>query len=271
MCDVLDVSRSGYYKWLKNRDSERKQARKALVGRIQQIFNENRKAYGSPRIHQVLRREGNPVNLKVVEKLMREHKITPVRRRKFKITTDSKHDYPVAENKLQRDFTAAKPNDVWVTDITYIDTKQGWLYLAVFIDLYSRKVVGASMSERMTAKLVVDAFEMGVARRGGIWPKIVHSDRGSQYASDVFRALLDHPDCVQSMSRKGDCWDNAVAESFFKTLKAELVYRETYETREQAQLSIFEYIEIFYNRNRLNSVIGYLTPEEKELKDKKVA
>jgi len=211
------------------------------------------------------------VNRKVVEKLMRQNNITPARRRKYKSTTDSRHQYPVAENTVNRKFTVDKPNEVWVSDITYIETQQGWLYLAVFIDLYSRMVVGWSMAERMTAQLVVDAFEMGLARRGGEWPKIVHSDRGSQYASDLFRELIAHPDCNQSMSRKGNCWDNAVAESFFKTLKVELVYRETFETRTDGQLRIFDYIEIFYNRKRLNSAIGYLTPEEIELKDKKAA
>lgn len=201
---------------------------------------------------------------------MREHGIRPRRKRKYQLTTDSRHKLPIAKNVLNRRFSTARPDQVWVSDITYIDTQEGWLYLAVFIDLYSRKVVGWSMSDTMTADLVASAYEMGVKGRGIKCPEIVHSDRGSQYASEQFREMLATV-CKQSMSRKGNCWDNAVAESFFGSLKSELIYHHTFKTREAAQLSIFEYIEIFYNKQRLHSTLGYLTPEEFDLKGKKVA
>jgi putative transposase len=246
-------------------------ARLALLQLIMTIFVESRNTYGSRRVHAELRREGHFINHKVVEKLMSHNRIAPVRRRKFKNTTDSRHKMPVSENVLQRNFEASAPNEAWVSDITYIETTQGWLYLAVFIDLHSRMVVGHSISESMTAQLVVDAFNMGLAKRGGVFPKVVHSDRGSQYASEFFRDVLKkQPGCKQSMSRKGNCWDNAVSESFFKTLKVECLYRNKLMTRKACQLTVFEYIEIFYNRQRLNSVIGYKTPEEIELKGKKV-
>jgi putative transposase len=205
-----------------------------------------------------------------VEKLMRENGIRPKRKRKFKATTDSKHDLPIAPNVLSREFTVEEPDEVWVSDITYVETAQGWLYLCVFIDLYSRAIVGWSMSSSMTADFVANAFKMGVSRRGRA-PIVVHSDRGSQYASELFRSLIALYDCIQSMSRRGNCWDNAVAESFFGTLKQELIHRNHYTSRIQATMSIFEYIEVFYNKRRLHSVLGFLTPEEKELGSKKVA
>jgi transposase InsO family protein len=201
---------------------------------------------------------------------MQKNEIRAMRKRKFKSTTDSKHNLPIAPNILERNFTTSEPDEAWVSDITYVETAEGWLYLAVFIDLYSRMVVGWSMSENMTADLVVDAFQMGIARRGRA-PIIAHSDRGSQYASSAFRAELEEHDCIQSMSRKGNCWDNAVAESFFGSLKSELVYRTKFDTRKDAQLSLFEYIEIFYNKRRLHSALGYMTPEQKAQKGKKVA
>jgi transposase InsO family protein len=269
MCEMLEVSRSGYYKWLKRGVSEREQKRKLLLVQIKDVFERSKRTYGSPRVHEQLKREGYQSNRKTVEKLMREHGIQPRRRRKFKSTTDSNHKLPVMENILERRFVATEPNQAWVSDITYIDTQEGWLYLAVFIDLYSRMVVGWSMCERMTADLVVNAFRMGAARRGVVAPRIVHSDRGSQYASEAFRAELT--ECLQSMSRKGNCWDNAPAESFFGTLKSELIYRNTFKTRKEAELSIFEFIEIFYNKQRLHSSLQYLTPEEFEQKGEKVA
>ena len=209
------------------------------------------------------------MNRKVVEKLMHQNDIQPKRKRRFKSTTDSKHSLPVSKNELQRAFAVDKPNKVWVGDITYIDTREGWLYLATFIDLYSRKVVGWSMNERMTADLVLSAFQMASDRQGVVAPELVHSDRGSQYASEAFRNRLKK--CKQSMSRKGNCWDNAVAESFFGALKSELVYRQPFETRKEAEVSIFDYIEIFYNRTRLHSTLGYVSPAEFEEKDKKAA
>jgi putative transposase len=209
------------------------------------------------------------VNKKVVEKLMNKNGIQPRRKRKFKSTTDSKHSLPVAENVLKRQFAAAKPNDAWVGDITYIETAEGWLYLAVWIDLYSRKVVGWSTSDRMTADLVIEAFEMATLRRAIAAPKLVHSDRGTQYASEAFRNRAKK--CKQSMSRKGSCWDNAVAESFFGALKSELIHRETYKSREEASMRVFDYIEIFYNRKRLHSTLGYVSPCEFEEKGKTAA
>ena len=199
---------------------------------------------------------------------MRMNEIKPRRGRKHQCTTDSKHNLPIAENLLEQNFEVQEPDEVWVSDITYIQTSQGWLYLCVFIDLFTRAVVGWSMSDRMKKELVVGAFEMGMANRHRA-PIVVHSDRGSQYASDLFRGELERFGCLQSMSRKGNCWDNAVAESFFGTLKQELIYREKYDSRIRATISIFEYIEVFYNKKRLHSALGYLTPEEKGLKGEK--
>lgn len=199
---------------------------------------------------------------------MREHEITPRLKRKFRTTTDSNHNLPIAPNVLDRDFVAEEADEVWVSDITYIPTGQGWLYLCVFIDLFSRMVVGWSVSPDMKAEFVVDAFQMGVGRRGRA-PIVVHSDRGSQYASELFRNELESHDCIQSMSRRANCWDNAVAESYFATLKTELIFRQTYKSRIEASTAIFEYIEIFYNKRRRHSALGYLTPEEKGQKGQK--
>lgn len=234
------------------------------------IFEDSRETYGCPRIYKALRKAGYECGYNTVERLMRDNEIQPKRRRKFKSTTDSNHAFPIAPNVLDREFTVEEPDEVWVTDITYVDTAQGWLYLCVFIDLYSRMIVGWSMSSSMTAKLAVDAFQMGVGRCGRA-PLLVHSDRGCQFASEAFRAELAQYDCIQSMSRKGNCWDNAVAESFFGTLKSELIYRNNYATRIHATTSIFDYIEIFYNKRRLHSMLDYLTPEEKGQKGGKVA
>lgn len=242
---------------------------KEVLAHIESAFEESRETYGVRRVHAALKRKGIRVNKKVVEKLMRQHRIQPKRKRKFKSTTDSNHSLPVAENVLERDFRADKPNDTWVGDITYIETAEGWLYLSVWIDLYSRKVVGWSTSDRMTAELVISAFEMATQRRGITAPRRVHSDRGSQYASEAFRKKAKK--CQRSMSRKGNCWDNAVAESFFGALKAELIHRETYKSREEAAMSVFDYIEIFYNRKRLHSTLGYVSPCEFEEKGKTAA
>lgn len=201
---------------------------------------------------------------------MRENKIKARQKRKHKCTTDSKHDMPIAPNVLNRQFEVNEPDEVWVSDITYVETDEGWLYVAIFLDLYSRTIVGWSMSDNMTANLVLDAFALGIARRGRA-PILVHSDRGTQYASEDFRNALEQHDCVQSMSRKGNCWDNAPAESFFGMLKSEHVYHYKFKTREQAAMSIFEYIEIFYNKRRLHSGLKYLTPWEKGQKGQKAA
>jgi transposase InsO family protein len=267
---MLEVSRSGYYKWLKRRVTPQQEKRTQLLKRIMEIFEESRQTYGAPRVYEQLRSEGYTCSKRTVEKLMRKHEITPKRKRKHKATTDSNHKLPVAPNVLDRQFTTEHPDEVWVSDITYIDTAQGWLYLCVFIDLYSRMVVGWSMSERMKADLVTDAFEMGVQTQGRA-PLVSHSDRGSQYASWQFRDLLDEYDCIQSMSRRGDCWDNAVAESFFGSLKSELIHRQDFASRIEACTLVFDYIEIFYNKRRLHSVLGYLTPWEKVQKGREVA
>ena len=211
-----------------------------------------------------LRKEGVVVNHKTVEELMKRNGIRAKQKKKFKATTNSNHNLPVARNRLKRKFTVKRPNRVWVSDITYIATDEGWLYLAAFVDLCTRKVVGWSMSARMTSDLVIDAFRMAIFRQKRHAPQMVHSDRGSQYASDLFRAELKKHGCKQSMSRKGNCWDNAVAESFFGTLKNELVHHEKYKTREQAQLSIFDYIELFNNKRRLHSHLNFVSPEEFE-------
>ena len=270
LCDVVDVSRSGYYKWLNHRDTQRQLNRTALLERILEIFEESRETYGCPRIYRQLRSEGYECGENTVERLMRENEITPKRKRKYKSTTDSKHDLPIAPNVLDRDFSVGEPDEVWVSDITYIETAQGWLYLCVFIDLFSRSVVGWSMSANMTAELVLNSFQMGIGKRGRS-PIVAHSDRGSQYASSLFRGELERNGCIQSMSRKGNCWDNAVAESFFGALKSELIYRTNYNTRIQAMMSVFDYIEIFYNKRRLHSALEYLTPWEKDQKGRKVA
>lgn len=270
LCGALEVSRSGYYKYLNRKQTPTKEKRTKLLQRIIEIFEESRQTYGCPRIYDQLRAEGYKCGKNTVERLMRENQIQPRTKHKFKATTDSKHNLPIAPNVLDRQFTVEEPDEVWVSDITYIPTAQGWLYLCVFIDLYSRMVVGWSMSANMKADLVVDAFRMGLGRRGGA-PIIAHSDRGSQYASDLFRSELAKHDCIQSMSRRGNCWDNAVAESFFATLKKELIFHENYSSRIHASTAVFDHIEIFYNKQRRHSTLGFLTPEEKVQKGRQVA
>lgn len=264
MCRVLRASRSGYNDWRERSAAPRQLRQEELLEKIREIHKASRGTYGSPRILRELRDEGIVVNHKTVEELMKRNGIRAKQKKKFKATTNSKHNLPVAENLLNRQFVSNKPNQTWVGDVTYIATDEGWLYLATWIDLFSRKVVGWSMSSRMTADLVVDAFQMALFRQKGRAPSVVHSDRGSQYASDLFRAELGKHGCKQSMSKKGDCWDNAVAESFFGTLKSELVHHEKYKTREQARLSVFDYIEVFYNKRRLHSHLNYVSPENFE-------
>jgi len=264
MCRVLRASHSGYYQWRKGGVTQRTVRHAQLLDLIKKIFDDSRGNYGSPRILKELRKAGIVDNHKTVEDLMKKYGIQAKRRKKFKATTNSKHNLPVAKNLLKRNFKARKPNQAWVSDITYIWTDEGWLYLATFIDLFSRKVVGWSMSPRMTADLVVDAFRMAIFRQKRKAPRLVHSDRGSQYASDAFRKELKAHGCKQSMSRKGNCWDNAVAESFLGTLKAELVHHERFKTREEARLSIFDYIETFYNRRRIHSHLNFVSPEDFE-------
>jgi transposase InsO family protein len=267
---VLEVSRSGYYAWKNRRCGPRYLKSIELLERIVQIFEASGGTYGSPRIHAQLAAEGIVCNRKTIEKLMRDNGIRVGNKRKHVVTTDSKHNMPIAPNVLDRDFEVEELDEVWVSDITYVDTAEGWLYVAVFLDLCSRKIVGWSMSADMTANLVVNAFRMGVDRHQRA-PLVVHSDRGSQYASKAFRDELELHDCIQSMSRKGNCWDNAPAESFFGSMKSEHVYHHKYKTREQAKESLFGYMEIFYNKKRLHSTLNYLTPEQKEQKMREAA
>jgi len=235
-----------------------------LQQEIRRIYDKSRQRYGSPRIHQQLLREGYAIGQKRVERLMSEMGIQAVAKKKYKATTDSAHSKQVAENHLNRDFTPEKPNTSWVGDITYIWTAEGWLYLATIMDLYSRKIIGWSLRERLTKELVIGALNMALKQRNISPDLLLHSDRGSQYASELYQLTLLKHGIICSMSGKGNCWDNAVMESFYRTLKVELIYQNTYETRRQAQSDIFEYIEIFYNRERLHSSLGYYTPEEYE-------
>jgi len=261
-CLVLEVSRSGYYDWLVRPPGERDKRKKELHEKIMTKHEENRGVYGSRRICAALRAEGETVCENTVAKAMKELEIQAKTKKKFvPCTTASNHQQPVAENLLDRQFAAELPNQKWATDITYIPTGEGWLYLAGVIDLCSRKIVGWAMADHMRTDLVSDALKMAVARRLPDQGLLHHSDRGVQYASDDYQHLLHLHQMQSSMSGRGNCWDNACAESFWATLKTELVHHEQYATHEQARQSIFEYIEIFYNRKRLHSSLGYLSPE----------
>ncbi|WXJ78250.1 IS3 family transposase ISCce3 [Moorella thermoacetica] len=264
MCRVLKVSRTGYYRWLKRPVSQRRSQDEIIKEKILNIYNKSRKTYGSPRIQKQLGREGIHCSKKRVERLMREAGVQAIQKRKFKVTTDSRHNLPVAENILNREFTASSPKKKWVTDITYIPTEEGWLYLAAVMDLYSKRIAGYSMQKYLTRELVIEALQKAVTNRRPGRGLVIHSDRGSQYASSDYQQLLRQYGFICSMSRKGDCWDNSPMESFFKTLKTELVYHRRFKTRAEAKLEIFEYIEVFYNRFRLHSALGYETPEEFE-------
>ena len=265
MCNVLQVSRSGYYSWRSRPKSNQSQKRQSLEVTIRETHRQNREVYGSPRIHKELESQGIPCSENTVAKIMQEAGIQAKTMKKFTVTTDSNHSDPVAENALNRDFDrTTRPNQIWVSDITYIWTLQGWMYLTCVVDLYSRKVVGWSMSSRMTKEFVMDALQMAMEQRCPEAGLLHHSDRGSQYCSLAYRRLLAANGITCSMSRKGNCWDNAVMESFFATLKKELVHHERYQTREEARQSIFEYIEVFYNRSRRHSALGYISPEQFE-------
>jgi transposase InsO family protein len=265
MCEALAVSPSGYYAWRNRPECRRKREDGRLLVEIKAIHRENLGAYGSPRIHAELKDRQMHHGRKRVARLMRENGIRAKQKKKFKATTDSKHSYPVAPNLLQRNFETDMPNRKWLADITYIHTREGWLYLAAILDLYSKLIVGWSMASRMNKWLVLEALAMAVEHRKPGPGLIHHSDRGSQYAcGDYQRALCSH-DVICSMSKKGDCWDNAPMESFFHTLKTELVHHRDYQTRNQAKADIFKYIEVFYNRSRRHSALGYLAPAKYEL------
>ncbi len=264
-CRVLNVSPSGYYAWSGRGPSNREIDDARIIDEVKSIYEAAGGTYGVRRIHRQLLADGESCSLNRVARLMRKCGIKAKRKRKYRVTTDSKHSFPVAENLLAREFFSAGPNQVWVSDITYIWTMEGWLYLAAVIDLHSRMVVGWSMSERIDRGLVMDALSMAVGRRNPGPGLIHHSDRGSQYASNDYRAALNLHNMLCSMSRKGNCWDNAVAESFFSTLKTERVHHRIYRNRIEARRDIFEYIEVFYNRVRLHSTLGYLAPAQFEL------
>ncbi len=262
MCRVLEVSKSGYYASVKRPKSTQQNRREKLLIDIKNTHDQSRGTYGSPRVFQDLKARGVKVCKNTVAKLMHHGEIrSKMTKRYVPMTTDSKHTHPVAKNVLDRDFEASAPNRKWVTDITYIETDEGCLYLAGVLDLHSRKMVGWSMSATMKTTLVEDALKMAVARRHPEAGVLHHSDRGSQYACGEYRTLLAAHGFEGSMSRTGNCYDNAVMESFWGTLKTELVYHEKYLTREQARQSIFEYIEVFYNRLRRHSSLGYVSPE----------
>jgi len=260
MCDMLGVSKSSYYEWLKDPIGARARSQKSLDQSIKEVFFEHKSRYGSTRIFKELKSRNIPCTRSNIAKRMKAMMLVAKARRKFKSTTDSKHGKEVAPNILNQNFIAFAPNQKWSSDITYIPTKQGWLYLCVFIDLYSRSIIGWSMSDRMKSKLVLDALTMALFRRKFPSQVIIHTDQGSQYASEKYQKLLKANELICSMSGVGCCYDNAPAESFFHSLKVELVHDENYESHQQAKSSIVEYIECYYNRKRRHSAINYAIP-----------
>jgi putative transposase len=266
MCDVLRVSRSGYYAWKGRPASARVVADEKLMVEIKAAHKAGRGNYGSPRVHRALRKSGTRVGKKRVARLMHQEGIVAKRRKKFVITTDSKHVDPIAPNVLNREFYVELPNTAWVTDVTYVWTLQGWLYLAAILDLCSRRVVGWSSSAHNDRQLALDALDCANKTRRPCPGLVHHSDRGSVYASGDYRQELTNLAMIPSMSRKGDCWDNAVAESFFATIKGEMLDHETFQTRAEATAAIADYVDEFYNVHRLHSSIGYVSPIEFELR-----
>ena len=265
MCRVLEVSRSGYYAYKKRRKSQHRIDNEKLLIEIKRVYLEFRKDYGSPRIWDHLRNKDQILcSENRVARLMQDNGIVAVRKSRFIVTTNSKHDYPVWPNILNRNFVIDKPNVIWVSDITYIWTLEGWLYLAAILDLFSRMIVGLAMDKTIADTLVMQAMRQAILRRNPKKGLILHSDRGSQYAGNDFKSILSQNEFIGSMSRKGNCWDNAVAESFFHTLKVELIYRNMFTTRDEARRKIFEYVETYYNRRRAHSTLGYLSPVEFE-------
>jgi putative transposase len=265
MCEVLEVSRSGYYDWLARPESSRAASDRTLAAEVRAVHADSRGRYGSPRVHAELRAHGRRVGRKRVARLMRGMGLSARRKRRFRRTTDSAHAHPVAPNLLGRDFTASAPDRVWLADLTYIWTAEGWLYLAGVLDLFSRRVVGWAMAEHLGHELALAALDMAIARRRPAPGLVHHSDRGVQYAAHGYRDRLAEHSMICSMSRKGDCWDNAPMESFYATLKGELVEQRDYLTREEARADVFQYVEGWYNRRRLHSAIGYVSPEQVEL------
>ena len=267
MCEVFDISPSSYFQWQKAGPSDRWKRNEDLLIAIMDIFETSKGSYGSPRMTKELRALGKNASRPLVARLMKAAGIQARRRKKFIATTDSKHNYPIAPNVLDRKFSATRPGEVWVSDITYVRTYKGWLYLTVIIDLFDRKVVGWALSKGLTAaETILAAWFMAITNRPVTEALIFHSDRGVQYACDDFARLLKSNKLItRSMSRKGNCWDNAVAESFFKSIKVEWIYANSFENQDQAALSIFEWIESWYNRRRRHSALGYKTIEEFEI------
>lgn len=266
LCDALEVSSSGYYDWLDRPESTRSRDNRKLTSKIRVLHQQSREIYGSPKIHKDLVAEGVPCSENRVARLMKQSDIKSKMARKFVITTDSKNTLQPAPDLLQRQFTVEDNNVAWVSDTTFIATREGWLYLAVILDLFSRQIIGWAMSNRNNTQLVQYALTMAIWRRGKVSDVIVHSDQGSTYASGDYQRQLNDNQLRCSMSRKGECLDNAVAESFFGSLKNELVFHEDYRTRAEAKQSIFEYIEVFYNRKRRHAFLNYMTPVEYEEK-----
>lgn len=260
MCKVLKVSRSGYYDWERQPISCRELENQKLTSEIKAIYEDEKHRVGSPRITKRLQASGHRVGKNRIATIMRKNGWKARGVKKFKATTNSRHNLPVAENLLQQNFEATKPNQKWVSDLTYIWTQEGWLYLAVVLDLYSRLVIGWAMSERMTATTVCDALKMALWRRKNPAGVIVHSDRGVQYCSIEYQTLLSDNNLICSMSKKGDCFDNAAMESWNGSLKVEAIHGETFNTRTEAKNHVFDYIEVYYNRKRLHSKLGYLSP-----------
>ena len=264
MSKVLEVSRSGYYAWLKRPYSKRRKDNSYLSERIRSIFEQKKQVYGCLRITAELREEGFSCSKNRVARLMRKQGLSARARKRFKITTNSKHNLPVASNLVEMKFNPEQKNSLWTTDITYIWTREGWLYLSVILDLWSRAVVSWEADRSMDENLVIKPLEKALKEREPNGELILHSDRGSQYASQRLRNILKENNISQSMSSKGNCYDNAPTESFFSTLKRELVYRQSFKTRDEAKQNLFEYIEIFYNRQRRHSSLGYLSPMQFE-------
>jgi len=267
-CKTLEISRSGYYFWLKQPESERSKENGVLLERIRAIHEKSKQTYGSPRMTASLRSEGFVCGENRVAKLMCENQIASESVKKFKVTTtDSNHELPIADRIFETENAGSvmAPNQVWTGDITYVNTEEGWLFLAVFLDIFTRKIVGFSTKDNMRKELILNALAMALGRQEvNEGELIAHSDRGSQYASDDYRKKLLLAGIVASMSRKGNCYDNAHVESFFHSLKTELVYRKKFKTREEARQAIFEWIETWYNRQRLHSSLGYMAPNDYE-------
>ena len=264
MCRVISCSPSGFYRWIKARRGQVPPYERYLLIRILEVFQQSKETYGYRRVFKRLRAISVKCYEKQIAKIMQRNGLKAKTKKKFKVTTDSKRNLKLAPNLLNRNFSSDEMNRVWVGDITYIWTREGWLHLSVVIDLFSRRVVGWSLDKRLNKDLVISSFEQAVKSRRPLPELIFHSDRGAQYASDDFKSALRAIGARQSMSRKGDCWDNAVAESFFKTIKNELIYWHKFKTRNEAELRIFEYIELYYNRHRLHSTTDYMSPDSYE-------